>query len=97
MKVLGNRILVEQVMTRKSTLIQANIKKDAEENFDIKRVVLQVGPDVPPGTIEVGDIPIFGKYAEPTSVKIFEKSDQVVKALLVMEYENIVAIDDDIK
>ena len=97
MKVLGNRILVEQVMTRKSKIIQANVKRDAEENFDITRVVLQVGPDVPPGTIEVGDIPIFGKYAEPTSVKIFEKSGEGVKALLVMEYENIVAIDDDIE
>lgn len=97
MKVLGSRILVEQTMTRKSSIIQANVKLDSEENFDIKRVVLQVGPNVPPDTIEVGDIPIFGKYAEPASIKIFEKTDKVMKALLVMEYENIVAIDAEIK
>ena len=97
MKVLGSRILVEQTMTRKSSIIQANVKLDSEENFDIKRIVLQVGPNVPPDTIEVGDIPIFGKYAEPASIKIFEKTDKVMKALLVMEYENIVAIDDEIK
>ena len=97
MKVLGNRILVEQTMTKKkSALVALNAKKDSEENFDVKRVVIQVGPEVPSDVIKVGDIPIFGKYADPAAIKILNKDDNGMLAHLVMEYENIVALDDDV-
>lgn len=97
MKVLGNRVLVEQIMTKKkSALVSLNAKKDSEENFDIKKIIIGLGPDVDTDRIAIGDIPIFGKYAEPAAIKVLSKDDNEVKAHLIMDYDNIVGIEEDI-
>lgn len=98
-KVLGNRVLVEQTMTKKvSKIVLTKDQQANPDNFEIERKVIMLGDEVEPGKIEVGDIPVFGKYATEDSIKIISKDDEKMVAHLVMHVENIVGIDEiDIK
>lgn len=94
MKVLGNRVLVERVaVKKKSVLIEHINQKEAPETFDFTDVVIQLGPDVKPGVINIGDIPIFGKYATESALKIIHKDDKGFTTHLIMEVDNIVGIE----
>ena len=93
-KILGNRVLIEQIMTKKeSNLILTAKQKEDTENFEIERKVIMVGRGVNKEEIEVGDIPVFGKYAVEDSIKIISKTEDVLVAHLVMHVDNIVGID----
>lgn len=93
-RILGNRVLIEQIMTKKeSNLILTAKQKEDTENFEIERKVIMVGLGVNKEEIEVGDIPVFGKYAVEDSIKIVSKTDDVLVAHLVMNVDNIVGID----
>lgn len=93
-RILGNRVLIEQIMTKKeSSLILTAKQKEDTENFEIERKVIMVGLGVNEQEIEVGDIPVFGKYAVEDSIKIVSKTDDVLVAHLVMNVDNIVGID----
>lgn len=93
-RILGNRVLIEQIMTKKeSNLILTAKQKEDTENFETERKVIMVGLGVNKEEIEVGDIPVFGKYAVEDSIKIVSKTDDVLVAHLVMNVDNIVGID----
>lgn len=98
-KVLGNRVLVEQIMTKKkSSLVLTPDQKTDPDNFEIERKVIMLGDEVEEGKIAIGDIPVFGKYGEADSIKIISKDDNKMISHLVMHVENIVGLEElDIK
>lgn len=98
-KVLGNRVLVEQIMTKKeSSLILTKEQKQDTDNFHMERKIIMLGDEVAKGRLEIGDIPIFGKYAVEESIKIVEKIDTKTEykmiAHIIMHVENIVGLDE---
>lgn len=93
MKVLGKRVLIEQTLTKKeSKIIMAG--KNNEDSFNTSYKVLALGPECPTDEIKIGDIPIFGKYGEPQSIKILEKSEEKMIAHIIVPYDDIIGIED---
>lgn len=94
MKVLGRRVLIEQTMIRKVSVLVSSKDPNSIDNFDITQKVIGIGNDVPADTIEIGDTPILGKYSEPSAVKVIEKNDNKMISHIIMDYDNICGIDD---
>ena len=98
MKVLGRRVLVEQVMVEKksSIIIPESQKKTGkpEDNYEVTFSIIQIGNDVPEGLIEVGDKPIFGKYVDFNGVKVIEKSKEKEVLHVIVGFDDIIGIDD---
>lgn len=95
MQVLGNRVLVEQLMIPKKSKIIVNKDAKAEEKFDVSFKVIEIGPDVPQTTkLKVGDKPIFGKYVDFHGVKVVEKTAEKELLHVIVMYEDIIGIDD---
>lgn len=96
MKVLGKRILVEEIMTKIERKVILTPGKDKEpDNFEIKRKVIDVGEDV--NTIVVGDIPIFGTYSQPAAIKTISKDDKGMIVHCVYDLDNVVAVEKEEK
>ena len=96
MKVLGKRILVEEIMTKIERKVILTPGKDKEpDNFEIKRKVIDVGEDV--NTIVVGDIPIFGTYSQPAAIKTISKDDKGMIVHCVYDLDNVVAVEKEVK
>ena len=96
MKVLGKRILVEEIMTKIERKVILTPGKDKEpDNFEIKRKVIDIGEDV--NTIVVGDIPIFGTYSQPAAIKTISKDDKGMIVHCVYDLDNVVAIEKEEK
>ena len=96
MKVLGKRILVEEIMTkikRKVILTPGNDKEP--DNYEIKRKVIDVGEDV--YTVNIGDIPIFGTYTQPAAIKTISKDDKGMIVHCVYDLDNVVAVEKEVK
>ena len=98
-KVLGNRVLVEEIITsEESVLILTDEQKKDNDKVTIERKILMLGDEVAQGRLEIGDIPVFSKYAMPDSVKVVTKSEKRLEVQIVMHVDNIVGLDDlDIK
>lgn len=95
-KVLGKRILVEEIMTKIERKVILTPEKDKEpDNFEIKRKVIDIGDDV--HTIAIGDIPIFGTYSKPAAIKTISKDDKSVVLHCVYDLDNVVAIEKEEK
>ena len=96
MKVLGKRILVEEIMTKIERKVILTPGKDKEpDNYEIKRKVIDVGEDV--NTIVVGDIPIFGTYSQPAAIKTISKDDKGMIVHCVYDLDNVVAVEKEVK
>lgn len=94
-KVLGNRVLVEQIMTKKnSKLLLTPDQQTNPDHFDIERKIIMIGDEVAANRLEIGDIPVFSKYGEADSIKIISKTDEKMISHLVMHVENIVGLDE---
>jgi co-chaperonin GroES (HSP10) len=94
-KPLGNRVLVEQVMIKKQSLIikPGNAGEQASE-FDIYFKVLALGESVPENSqLNVGDIPIFAKYVDLGTMKIIEKTEKGLMSHIIVHYDDIAGID----
>jgi len=98
MKVLGNRVLVEQKMvSKKSQLLLPDTVSD-KEKFDFYFTVLQVGPGCPTDEadrIEVGDTPVFSQYVNFQGTKLIHKDDAGMIVHVIVVYDDIIAIDND--
>tara|TARA_R110000796_G_scaffold231853_8_gene349954 strand:+ start:7246 stop:7575 length:330 start_codon:yes stop_codon:yes gene_type:complete len=98
MKVLGNRILIEQKMTsKKSQLLLPDTVAD-KEKFDFAFKVLQVGPQCPTNEadrIVVGDTPVFSQYVNFQGTKLIHKDDAGMIVHVIVVYDDIIAIDND--
>ena len=98
MKVLGRRVLVEQVMVeKKSSIIIPEAQKKSgkpEDNYEVTFTIIQVGDECPEGNINVGDKPIFGKYVDFNGVKVVEKSKEKEVLHVIVGYDDIIGIDD---
>lgn len=94
MEVLGNRVLIEQVMVRKKSVLLSSDHK-ATENFDVTRRILSISEDAEPTRLKVGDNPVFGKFSEPSALSIIEKDDNRIVSHLIYNIDDIVGIDDE--
>ena len=96
-KILGNRVLVEQIMTvKESNLILTAQQKQDTDNFDIQKKIIMIGDEVyPEGRFVIGDIPVYGKYSVEDSIKVITSTDQRMVAHVVMHVDNIVGIDNE--
>ena len=103
MKVVGERVLVEQILTKKqSKIILTGADKNKEMGFDAKFTVLQLGSKCPKGEgeIQVGDNPIFSKNVTFEGVKVIEEKkegSQLVKSVahVIVHYEDILGADNE--
>ena len=96
MKVLGKRVLIEQKMVKKkSVIIRTNNSKE-EDVYDIHFKVLQLGSECPENEIKVGDTPIFGKHTQFNTVKVLKKTEKEVILNAIIHYDDIEGIDDEV-
>ena len=103
MKVVGERVLVEQILTKKqSKIILPRADKTKEMGFDAKFTILQLGNKCPKGEgeIQVGDNPIFSKNVTFEGVKVIEEkkeAGQLVKSVahVIVHYEDILGADNE--
>ena len=103
MKVVGERVLVAQILTKKqSKIILPGAAKNKELGFDAKLTVLQLGNKCPQGEgeIQVGDNPIFSKNVTFEGVKVIEEkkeAGQLVKSVahVIVHYEDILGADNE--
>ena len=105
MKVVGERVLVEQILTKKQSkiiLTESDRNKNKEMGFDAKFTVLQLGNKCPKGEgeIQVGDNPIFSKNVTFEGVKVIEEkkeAGQLVKSVahVIVHYEDILGADNE--
>lgn len=104
MKVVGERVLVEQILTKKQSkiILSEADKKNKEMGFDAKFTVLQLGSKCPKGEdeIQVGDNPIFSKNVTFEGVKVIEEKKeggQLVKSVahVIVHYEDILGADNE--
>ena len=95
MKVLGRRVLIEQLMVEKQQAIILPGSAKNEEKYDVTFTVLQLGDECPKdATLKVGDKPIFGKYVDFNGVKVVEKSKEKEVLHVIVGYDDIIGIDD---
>jgi co-chaperonin GroES (HSP10) len=89
----GQRVVVEQEMTEiKSKIIIPGKENDAKKYKTVAKIIHV------PDTVEdlqVGDVPIFAKYADLGTIKIIEKKDdEYIKSHIIVHEDDIVGVDD---
>jgi len=95
MKVLGRRVLVEQLMVKKETkIITSRVGEENPDEFDSSYKVLQLGDDCPKDIIKVGDIPVFGKYVDFSGIKVIERSNNRMVSHVIVPFDDIIGIED---
>lgn len=95
MKVLGKRVLVEQKMTEKKSLLIVPDNVTQEEKFDFKFTVLQLGDECPTDLLKVGDSPVFAKYVQFHATKVVKKDAKEMIVHVIVHYDDIAAIDNE--
>lgn len=91
-RVLGEFVLVKQVMKKKNSRIITDAAKDENEKFDFYYEILEVGNECKRG-IQVGESPIFNQYVKFQSVKIVHKDNEGMTAHVIVYESDIIAID----
>lgn len=96
MKVLGKRVLVEQVMTKKKSKVILLDGADKKDTFDISFKVIALGPKCPKekSSIKIGDIPIFGTHTQFEGVKVLKKDSNGMTTHVIVHYDDIIGLDD---
>jgi hypothetical protein len=93
MKILGQRLLVEQTLTRKNDLLYMG--KNEEDNFETSYEIIGLGQltEEQKSNVKIGDKPVFGKYVDFSALRLISKTPDVVVANIIVNYDDIVAID----
>lgn len=94
MTVLDAYVLIEQTMKKKKSAIITDAAKDEKQRFDFSFKIVQVGPKCE-RPIKVGDSPIFSQYAQFTGYKELEKTNDMMRSLIIVHENDIVGIDND--
>lgn len=99
MKLFGKRVLIESIATKKeSKLILNENAKNQEDVFDVTHKVIGIGPDCPKdeeNRINVGDVPVFGAYASPFSIKVIDKNKERSITHMVYYYDDLAGVETD--
>jgi hypothetical protein len=100
MKVVGERVLVEQILTKKESKIILPGSQNKDSGYDAKFTVLQLGAKCPTGEgeIQLGEHPIFSKNVTFEGVKVIEETkvgNEIVKSVahVVVHYEDIIGAE----
>jgi len=75
MKIHGERVLIEQIMTKKKSFILKPDSHVNEDDFDISLKILQLGDRCDKQRFKVGDVPILDKFAEADAIVWVEDSE----------------------
>ncbi len=102
MKIIGKRVLVEQVSLKKDSKI-IQLDKNKEQGLSVTFKVLQLGNECPTGEghVKVGDIPVFSESVTFDGFKMIEvdkaPNGEVLKAKAhtVVWYDDIIATEND--
>jgi hypothetical protein len=100
MKIIGKRVLVEQLSVKKESKIILS-EKSKEQGLSVTFKVLQLGNECPtgPGHVEVGDVPIFSESVTFDGFKMIDMekapNGEVLKAKAhtVVWYDDIIATE----
>ena len=95
MKVLGKRVLIEQTMKKKKSAILLPETVSDKERFEFSFKVLQIGPDCPEDTLEIGDNVIFATHMQFIATKVIEKSEDFMRIHSIVHYDDIAAVDNE--
>ena len=91
-RVLDQYVLVKQVMKKKSGRIIRDGAKNEKDKFDFSFEIVDKGPKCERG-FNIGESPIFGEHVQFSGVRVIEKSEHGVVALVVVHENEIIAID----
>ena len=102
MKIIGNRVLVEQTSVKKESKIILT-DKSKEQGLEITFKVIQLGNECPVGDghVKVGDIPIFSEHVTFSGHKTItvdkKPNGEVIKLIAhtIVYYEDIIATEND--
>ena len=102
MKIIGNRVLIEQTSTKKETKIIMT-EKNKGSDLIITFKVLQLGNECPTGEghVKVGDVPIFSEHVTFSGHKTLTidkaPNGEVTKlvAHTIVYYDDIIATEND--
>lgn len=101
MKILGNRVLIEQTEIIKDTKI-IQLDKNKRDNYIVTFKVLQLGTECPtgPNELAVGDKPIMSSNVTYEGIKVIsEEKDPITKLVkktvvnAIVYYEDIVGAE----
>jgi len=92
MKAIGKNVLLEQIFTKKTSLIivNANDDKPSAEEYDVTTKLVQMGADCPLNELEVGDTIFLNNYATPLRVERVSKTDEKLVNNTIFAYGDIV-------
>jgi hypothetical protein len=94
MRAIGRRVLVEITTTKKQSKIILTDKQVPDAQFDTSYKILQVGEEVPPEVISIGDVPIFEQHSVFVGTKTIEEVKDVrVVRHGIISYDDIVGIE----
>lgn len=99
-KVIGNNVLVEETLTKKSNGIQLLNEDASNENvYTSEMVIIDFSPEGVGFSrhLAIGVKPIIIHYAEPLATKVIEgkAGDEKIVRHLIYSLEHIVGIDND--
>jgi len=100
MKIIGKRVLVEQVSVKKDTKIIMT-EKNKNEGISVSFKVLQLGNECPVGEghVQVGDVPVFSENVTFDGFKMIKTdkapNGEILKAVAhtIVWYDDIIATD----
>ena len=98
MKVLGNRLLVEQTYTKvQSKIIKIASSKGSgsSDDFTVDQRIIQLGTEYSKGELSIGDIPIIAEHALQGGRRQISKSETQMVWHLIVEADDIIGIDDE--
>lgn len=92
MKVLGQRVLLEQVAVRKKSAIHVLGEKSNPDIFDITFKIIGMGNGVPLGILQIGDQVVLDIHCSPNPIKEVSKTNDKTVYHLITHFENIEAV-----
>lgn len=94
MKVLGENVLIKQVLKKKVSLVITGSKENDENVYESDLEILEVGPGIKED-FKKGDKPVIANWAEPIAIKVIKgkTGDAEIIRELVYRIGDIVALD----
>lgn len=92
MKVLGNRVLVEQTSTRKQSAIHMIGENNNTQVFDIEFKIIGLGDEVQLNKFAIDDKIVINQHAHPNPIKQIKKTENESIYHLIVYVEDIEAI-----
>mgnify|MGYP001258066328 CR=1 FL=1 len=94
MRVLGENVLIRQVLKKKVSLVITGSKENDENVYESELELLELGPDVKEN-FKKGEKPVIANWAEPVAIKVIKgkTGDAEIIRELVYRVGDIVALD----